>query len=88
EEPDAVHEIGQSLEVSATYFDEIIPLRLPDFYGGALQTLNLTDGYLGDHSSATFTKYNSERAKEGPTSWLPNTKIVQIWQESTTKKNL
>jgi len=88
EEPDAVHEIGQSLEVSATYFDEIIPLRLPEFYGGALQTLNLTDGYLGDHSSATYTKYDSKRAKEGPTSWLPNKKIVQIWQESKTKKNL
>ena len=88
EEPGAVHEFGVSLEVSKTYFDEVIPLRLPLKVGGKLRDLNLEEGYIGDHKTGTYSHYDVEKTKDSPTSWIPTEKIAKIWQNSTAIKPL
>ena len=87
EEPGAVHEIGRSLEVSESYFNEVIPLRLSNKTGEQLRTLKLSDGYLGEKSQS-YSPYNVEKAKEGPASWLPNEKFALTWLACETGKLL
>ena len=87
-EPNAVHEVARSLEMSEVYFDEVIPLRLPLEPGGALRPLSLENGYRGDLNTLTYAPYNEEKAKEGPASWLPTEKTAQAWQAVTTGKPL
>lgn len=87
-EPDAVHEVARSLEMSEVYFDEVIPLRLPQEDRGALRPLNLENGYLGDLNTLTYAPYDEEKAKEGPTAWLPTEKTARAWQAVTTGKPL
>jgi len=79
-EPNAVHEVARSLEMSEVYFDEVISLRLPKEHGGALRPLSLENGYLGDLDTLTYAPYNEEKAKEGPAAWLPTEKTAQAWQ--------
>lgn len=87
-EPDAVHEVARSLEMSEVYFDEVIPLRLPQEPGGALRPLNLENGFLGDLNTLTYAPYDEEKAKEGPAAWLPTEKTALAWQAVTTGKPL
>jgi len=85
EEPNTTHEFGKSLEISEKYYDEIIPLRLPESINAPLRTLNIEDGYIGDHESLIYVKYDKELANKKPTSWLPNRIIAETWKNSTTK---
>jgi len=80
EEPGKVHEFGASLEMSETYFDEVIPLRLPERSGEQLRSLKLEDGYLGDFNTLTYSSYSADKAKENPTIWLPTQKIAETWE--------
>jgi len=87
-EPNAVHEVARSLEMSEVYFDEVIPLRLPQEPGGTLRPLSLENGYLGDLNTHTYAPYDEEKAKEGPTAWLPTEKTAQAWQAIMNGKPL
>jgi hypothetical protein len=88
EEPCKVHEFGFSLEMSEAYFDEVIPLRLPEKSGEALRAFRLEDGYLGYFDSLTYSPYSAEKAKVGLTSWLPTKKTAEAWQACVTGKPL
>jgi dienelactone hydrolase len=87
-EPNAVHEVARSLEMSKVYFDEVIPLRLPKKPGEALRPLNLESGYLGDLKTLTYSSYDEEKAKEGPSAWLPTESTAQAWQAVMNGKPL
>lgn len=85
-EPDAVHEVARSLEMSEVFFDEVIPLRLPKEPGGALRPLKLENGYLGDLNTLTYAPYDEVKAREGPAAWLPTEKTARAWQAVMTGK--
>jgi dienelactone hydrolase len=87
-EPGASHEVARSLELSEVYFDEVIPLRLPQEPGGTLRPLNLENGYLGDLNTLTYSAYDEEKAKDGPAAWLPTEKTAQAWQAVMVGKPL
>jgi dienelactone hydrolase len=87
-EPGAVHEVGRSLEMSEVYFDEVVPLRLPNQPGGPFEPLNLEKGYLGDLGTATYAPYNKEKAKESPMTWLPTEETALAWQAISIGKPL
>ncbi len=87
-EPNAVHEVARSLEMSEVYFDEVIPLRLPKKHGGSLRPLSLENGYLGDLKTFTYSPYNEEKVKEGPVAWLPTERTAQAWQAVMTGRPL
>jgi pimeloyl-ACP methyl ester carboxylesterase len=87
-EPKAVHEIGRSLELSEVYFDEVIPLRLPEKPRGTLRPLSIENGYLGDLDTLTYAPYDEDKAKERPAAWLPTEKMAQAWQAVMTGKPL
>jgi pimeloyl-ACP methyl ester carboxylesterase len=87
-EPDAVHEIGRSLDVSEIFFDEVIPLRLPKKTGEPLQLLKLENGFLGVPKSLVYAPYDEENAKDHPASWLLSDKFARAWLASETGKPL
>jgi pimeloyl-ACP methyl ester carboxylesterase len=87
-EPGAVHEIGRSLEMSEVYFDEVIPIRLPEKTGEPLHVLNLEDGYLGEPNSLTYSPYDEEKTKEHPVSWLPTERFARAWLACGAGKTL
>jgi len=84
EEPNTTHEFGKSLDISEKYYDEIIPLRLSESISAPLRPLKTDEGYLGEHNSLTYVKYDKELASKKPTSWLPNKNIAEIWKNSTS----
>jgi hypothetical protein len=85
-EPGAGHAAARSLELSELYFDEVIPLRLPENSRAPLKSLNLHDGYLGDTKTHEITLYNEEKAKEHSHAWLPTQRTAKAWQAVTTGK--
>ena len=79
-EPGAVHEVGRSLEYSELFFDDVIPLRLPEKVGEALKPLNIEEGYNGDFIMMTYYPFSEKKDFEAPTSWLATEKIAKAWK--------
>lgn len=79
-EPNAVHEVARSLALSEIWFDEVIPLRLPEKLGGSLKPLSIQSGYLGDLNTHKYMTYDEEKAEDEPKAWLPTEKSAQAWQ--------
>ena len=83
EEPDATHEVRRSIEVSEAFYDEVIPLRLPDSSQsteGAVTLMDLKDGLLGDLEELTYGPYDQVQAAKKPMAWLLNEKVALTWK--------
>lgn len=87
-EPNAVHEVARSLEMFEIWFDEIIPLRLPEKLGSQLRSLSIQSGYLGDLNTHRCMPYDEEKAEDEPTAWLPTKKVARAWQAVMNGKRL
>ncbi len=89
EEPDAAHEVGRSRDLAVIFFEDILPLRLPetgsDGRGAiALKPLVASSGYLGDLKARTFQPQGQMNAPGVPTAWLPTERVAKAWQAMLT----
>ena len=84
DEPDLGHAIGKSQQMAALFFNEIIPLRLPNKEQPQndeilLQRLSENSGLIGDLKTPKYEEYATWKKQGYPTSWLVNTKVANAW---------
>lgn len=82
-EPDVAHEFVKSKELSITFFNEVIPLRLKSNLTEnntyTLIDLKESDGLLGDHKNQLVTPVTELKNFSYPVSWLPGKKTAEAW---------
>jgi poly(3-hydroxybutyrate) depolymerase len=86
EEPDVAHVVGRSRDVAITFFDDVLPLRLPESSaaGAPLKALDQKTGFIGDLKVKTFQPVGSGPAPSVPTAWLPTARVARAWQAMMT----
>jgi hypothetical protein len=84
DEPDTAHVVGRSRDMALIFFEEVLPLRLPE---GAttLQKISDSSGLLGDLKARTFQKQTGA-APNYPTAWLPTPRVARAWEAIVTGK--
>jgi pimeloyl-ACP methyl ester carboxylesterase len=85
EEPAAGHEVGQTKALAGIFFDEVIPLRLPEMAAdaapeSALRTIKQDSGIIGDFKSKTIISDKDVKNLNYPASWLVNQRFGNSWQ--------
>jgi len=85
EEPGAAHVVGRSRDMSIIFFEDVLPLRLPDSASNALRPISESSGYLGDLKAKTFQKITGA-APNYPTAWLPTARVARAWEALATDK--
>jgi len=84
EEPAAAHVVGRSQDIALIFFQEVLPLRLPE--GTATLTqISEVSGFLGDLKAKTFQK-QSGAPPNYPTAWLPTERTARAWQALVSEK--
>lgn len=82
-EPGVAHEFDKSKELSITFFNEVIPLRLKVDQTGkktnVLIDIKESDGLLGDHKNNKIIPANELKNNNYPVSWLPGNKTANAW---------
>jgi len=86
EEPSAAHVVGRSRDVALMFYEDVLPLRLPDSAGGPLKPLVERSGFLGDFQTRTFASQGDHDAPNRPTAWLPTARVAAAWQAMVTEK--
>lgn len=79
EEPGAAHIVGRSRDVALMFYEDVLPLRLPNG-NGPLTPLVERSGFLGDYQTKTFEKQGERDAPNPPTAWLPTARVAAAWQ--------
>ena len=84
QEPGAGHIVGRSREMAVVFFEDVLPLRLPELAstgGGppALRLLNERAGFLGDLNTRTFQKQGDAAVPNYPTAWLATERVARAW---------
>ncbi|HUU33202.1 MAG TPA: hypothetical protein VMW48_04010, partial [Vicinamibacterales bacterium] len=79
-EPDTAHVVGQSRDLGAMFFEDVMALRLSD---AGLAPVPDATGYIGDLAAATFQPVAGAAAPAVPTAWLPSERIARAWQHVT-----
>lgn len=85
EEPGAAHIVGRSRDMAIIFFDEVLPLRLPESGSNALRPIVESSGYLGDLKAKTFQKITGPTPNY-PTAWLPTARAARAWESLVTEK--
>jgi dienelactone hydrolase len=85
EEPAAAHIVGRSRDMALIFFEEVIPLRLPDAASGPLRSIAESSGFLGDLKARTFQKQTGAPPNY-PTAWLPTARVARAWTALVTEK--
>jgi poly(3-hydroxybutyrate) depolymerase len=83
EEPNAAHVVGRSKELAMAFFEEVLPLRLPDAI--TLSAISDSSGFLGDLKAKTSQKQTGP-APNYPTAWLPTARIARMWEALVNEK--
>jgi hypothetical protein len=83
--------VGRSRDVALTFYEDVLPLRLPERAAspnGAVQLTPLVEraGFLGDLHAKTFAAQGDHDAPNYPTAWLPTTRVAAAWQAMMTEK--
>ena len=84
-EPGVSHEVAGSKDMAIQFFDELIPMRLPNrpsddgSYPG-LRPLERGEGYIADPRSRDIQPAPGAPETTYPTSWLPTKTLAQAWQ--------
>lgn len=78
EEPGVGHQFSKSEAFALKYFDQIIPLRLPNNIGAPLLPLS-TEGFIGEVDSQKVSVFQKGTRYKGVTVWLPNKAIADLW---------
>lgn len=87
-EPDAGH--GRiSKDIIHSYFDEIIPLRLPKAISvgtiPTLEKLQEQNGWLGDPKTYSIASFVDYKSNSNDACWFPNEKIAKEWQSFVSR---
>jgi pimeloyl-ACP methyl ester carboxylesterase len=89
EEPGAAHIIGRSRDLALVFFEDVLPLRLPDGAPNGnqpilLRSIAAASGFLGDLKGKTFQKQGDAPAPNYPTAWLPTARTARAWEALVT----
>ncbi len=85
DEPGAAHVVGRSRDMALIFFEDVLPLRLPDSPSATLRSIPETSGFIGDLRTKTFQK-QSGAAPNYPTAWLPTDRVARAWEALVTEK--
>jgi poly(3-hydroxybutyrate) depolymerase len=85
EEPSAAHIVGRSRDLALMFYEDVLPLRLPDG-DGPLKPLVERSGFIGDFEAKTFAPQGEHDAPNRPTAWLPTARLAAAWQSMVTEK--
>jgi hypothetical protein len=84
EEPNVGHVIGRSKEMTAIFFDSILPLRLGASPSATsfeqLTPLDEKSGILGDAVRRTFRPASNNPSDTSLTAWLPTERVARAWR--------
>ena len=91
EEPSAAHIVGRSRDLALMFYEDVLPLRLPEHASssdGSVQLMPLVEraGFLGDLDARTFESQGDHDAPNRPTAWLPTARVAAGWQAMETEK--
>jgi len=83
EEPAAAHVVGRSRELALAFFEDVLPLRLPETTVSSqpvtLSAISESSGFLGDLKTKT-TQKQAGAAPNYPTAWLPTARVARMWE--------
>ncbi len=90
EEPGVGHKVGRSQDMALLFFEEVLPLRLPQgLLNGdepaALRPLPEESGFIGDLQTRTYQKQDRATVPNHPTAWLPTETTARAWQMLTNE---
>lgn len=85
EEPGVGHAVNRSRDLAVLFFDDIIPLRLPETAAANgradLKPLEIASGYFGSMTTFTFEPAAGAEAPRVPMAWLPTERVATAWQK-------
>jgi dienelactone hydrolase len=84
-EPGVSHEVAGSKDMAVMFFDELIPLRLPQTPEGAgsapqLRPLDPATGFIADPKTGKIQPAADAPNTTYPTSWLPTETLARAWK--------
>jgi dienelactone hydrolase len=90
EEPGAAHVVGRSRDLALMFYEDLLPLRLPQGIlsaDGSVQLVPLVErtGFLGDFQTKAFEKPGDRDAPNRPTAWLPTERVAAGWKAMVTE---
>jgi poly(3-hydroxybutyrate) depolymerase len=77
EEPGVGHAIARSAALGATFFEDVLSLRLG--VDGALKPLDEKDGWYGDIHMKSISAAGTQKPPANPTAWLPTERVAKAW---------
>jgi hypothetical protein len=84
EEPNIGHVVGRSQEMSAIFFDAVLPLRLgtpaDPASSAPLTALDVRSGILGDVVQRSFRPASDSSTPTHLTAWFPTERVGRAWQ--------
>jgi len=83
QEPGVGHVVGQSKELGALFFEELLPLRIAG-PGEPLKSLEGRPGFIGDLATHAYEAAESPGTPGTPNVWLPTERIAQAWRAVVT----
>jgi poly(3-hydroxybutyrate) depolymerase len=85
EEPSAGHIVGRSRDMALTFFEEVLPLRLPETGSSTLRAIRESSGFVGDLKTKTFQKLTGATPNY-PTAWLPTERVARAWEALSNER--
>lgn len=84
-EPGVGHAVAGSKAMAVQFFDEVIPMRLPEETvsdsAPRLRPLKMQAGFIADPKSGEVQPAADAPRTNYPTSWLPTETLARAWQE-------
>jgi len=83
-EPGAAHVVGQSRDLGALLFEEVLGMRLGQAGANGAATplvsIAAVPGFVGDLKTGTFQPASSPGTPSAPNAWLPTERLAKAWQ--------
>jgi poly(3-hydroxybutyrate) depolymerase len=76
-EPGAAHVVGQSQDLGALFFEELLPMRVGP---AGLLPIAAGAGFVGNLQEHTFQTAAAAGVPRVPTAWLPTERAARAWQ--------
>ncbi|MFI5228823.1 MAG: hypothetical protein ACHQWU_07125 [Gemmatimonadales bacterium] len=84
-EPGVGHIVGRSRDLSITFFDDVLPMRLASPAGAPLRALDERSGYLGDVKTKEIRAESTNAAGATSAAWLPTERVARAWRAMETE---
>jgi len=80
-EPGAGHVVGQSKDLGAMFFEDVLPMRVGD---SGLVAIPEGTGFIGDLEAHSYQSSRDAGVPRVPTAWLPTERVARAWQRVVT----